>query len=77
MHFENKARDQISNRKKRKIEIFDFEVFQKKMHMPSRGKYILHILFGAFQVTPRISTSYKLPIISELGLRRVAWTAQL
>ena len=27
--------------------------FQKQMHMPSRAKYILHILFGTFQETSR------------------------
>ena len=41
--------------KREKLKLFDFGPFQKKMHMPSRGKYILHILFGAFHVTPRIT----------------------
>ena len=35
-----------------KLNMFDFGAFQKQM--PSRAKYLLHILFGAFQVTPRI-----------------------
>ena len=34
--------------------MFDFGAFQEKIHMPSRAKYILHILFGAFQETLRI-----------------------
>ena len=32
----------------------DFGAFQGKMHMPSRAKFILHILFRAFHGTPRI-----------------------
>ena len=32
---------------------FDFGAFQNFLHMPSRAKYILHILLGPFQVTPR------------------------
>ena len=31
-----------------------FGAFKKQMHMPSRAKYILRILFGTFQVTPHI-----------------------
>ena len=38
-----------------KMSIFDFGAFRKKMHMQSRATYIFHILFGAFQVTPRIT----------------------
>ena len=32
-----------------------FWTFKKQMHMPSRAKYILHILLGAFHVTGRMS----------------------
>ena len=41
-----------SNREK--LKLFDFGVFQKFIQMPSRAKYLLHILFGAFQVPSRI-----------------------
>ena len=37
-----------------KIKLFDFGAFQIKMHMASREKYIFHMLFGAFYITPRI-----------------------
>ena len=33
--------------------MFGFGVFQEKMYMPSRAKYILHMLFWAFQGTSR------------------------
>ena len=39
--------------KESKMARFDSGAFQKQMHMPSRAKYFLHILFGAFQVTYR------------------------
>jgi len=50
-----KSRDQISNRKIEKLEVFEFVTFQKNMHMASREKYIFHMLFGAFHITPRIN----------------------
>ena len=37
-----------------KLKLLDFGAFQKFMQMPSRGKYLLHILFEAFQVPSRI-----------------------
>ena len=37
-----------------KMKVFDFGAFQKYMHMASREKYIFHMLFGAFHITPRI-----------------------
>ena len=43
----------LKTRKEPKMNIFDFGAFQKQMHMPSRAKYLLHILFGAFQETSR------------------------
>ena len=48
--------------KREKLKLFDFWAFQKKMHMTPRGKYVLHILFGAFQVTsvPRVSARLKI-----------------
>ena len=39
-----------------KMNMFDFGAFRKKMHMLSHDKILLHILFGAFQVTPRTFT---------------------
>ena len=33
--------------------MFDFGEFQDKIQMPSRAKYILHMLFDAFQRTFR------------------------
>ena len=36
--------------KEPKMNMFDFWAFQKQMHMPSRAKYILRILFGAFEM---------------------------
>ena len=36
--------------KREKLKLLHFGAFQKKTHMPSRGKYTLHILFGAFNV---------------------------
>ena len=41
---------------KSKMKIFDFGAFQINMHMASREKYIFHMLFGAFHITPRIMT---------------------
>lgn len=52
-HFEKKARDQVENEKRTENEYVRFWDISGKMHMPSRAKYILNILFGAFQVTPR------------------------
>ena len=40
-HFKKLARDQFSNRG-----------ISKNMHMASREKYIFHMLFGAFHITP-------------------------
>ena len=37
-----------------KLKLFDFGVFQNFLQMPSRAKYLLHILFGAFQLPSRI-----------------------
>ena len=37
------------------MKVFDFGAFQINMHMASREKYIFHMLFGAFHITPRIS----------------------
>ena len=34
--------------------MFEFGPFQKNMHLASREKYIFHMLFGAFHITPRI-----------------------
>ena len=31
-----------------KMKLFDFGAFQKQMHMPSREKYIFHVLFRTF-----------------------------
>ena len=60
--------------------MFDFGAFQKEMYMPSRAKYLLHILFGAFQVTPRINDFwdfYTLPwnskICSSLVVTHESW----
>ena len=36
------------------MNIFDFGAFRKKMHIPSHDKFLFHMLFGAFHVTPRI-----------------------
>ena len=43
--------------KREKLKLFDFGAFQKFMQMPSREKYLLHILFGAFQVPSRSRNS--------------------
>ena len=37
--------------KREKLTLFDFGAFQKKMRMPSRAKYIFHILCWAFHGT--------------------------
>ena len=37
------------------MNMFDFGAFQKQMYMPSRAKYLLRKLFGAFQETSRIN----------------------
>ena len=53
----------LKTRKEPKINMFDFEAFQEKMHMLSREKYPLQMLFGAFQDTSRtIITTH--PILS-------------
>ena len=41
--------------KREKLKLFDFGAFQEKLHMPSRAKYLLRKLFGAFQETSRIN----------------------
>ena len=43
----------LKTRKESKMNMFDFEVFQKTMHMLLREKYLLKMLFGAFQDTHR------------------------
>ena len=59
-HFEKKARDQfnfsyliLKTENEPKMNIFDFGAFRKKMHMPSHDKFLFHMLFGAFHITPR------------------------
>ena len=54
---QKKARDQFKNGKRTENRCVRFWGISKTnayhmQHMPSRAKYILHILFGAFQVTP-------------------------
>ena len=57
-HFEKKHVINFKTRKKPKMNMFDFGAFQKQMYMPSREKYLLHILSEAFQVPSRtIQTS--------------------
>ena len=41
--------------KEPKMNMFDFGVFQEKVHMLSHEKYLLQMLFGAFQDNSRIS----------------------
>ena len=36
-----------------KMKVFDFGAFRIRMHMASREKYMFHMLFGAFHITPR------------------------
>ena len=42
----------LKTRKEPKMNMFDFGAFQEKLHMLSREKYLLHMLFGAFHDTP-------------------------
>ena len=59
-HFENKKHViDFKTGQEPKMAGFDFGAFQKQMHMPSRAKYLLHILFGAFQETSRMVTLVK------------------
>ena len=44
----------FEQKKREKLKLFDFGAFQEKLHMPSRAKYLLHKLFGAFHDTPCI-----------------------
>ena len=44
----------IKNRKWTENEHLRFWGISKKMHMPSRNKFLFHMLFGAFNVTSRI-----------------------
>ena len=44
----------IRTKNREKLKVFEFWAFQKKLHMPSREKYIFHMLFRAFHDTPRI-----------------------
>ena len=37
-------------RKESKMYMLDFGAFQEKMHVSSGAKFVLHILFGPFQV---------------------------
>ena len=48
-HFEKKHAINFKTGKAPKLIMFDFGAFQEKLHMLSRAKYLLHILFGAFQ----------------------------
>ena len=52
-HFEKKHVINFKTGKAPKSNMFDFGAFQEKMHMPSRAKFIFHILFGAFQEISR------------------------
>ena len=45
----------IRTKKKEKLKVFEFWAFQKNMLMPSREKYIFHMLFRAFLNTSRIN----------------------
>ena len=44
----------LKTKNKSKMKVFDFGAFQINMLMASREKYIIHILFWAFHITPRI-----------------------
>ena len=44
----------IRTKNREKLKVFEFWAFQKIEHMPSREKYIFHMLFRAFHNTPRI-----------------------
>ena len=39
-------------KKREKLKVFEFWAFQKQVHMPSREKYIFHMLFRAFNNNP-------------------------
>ena len=45
----------IRTKNREKLKVFEFWTFQKNMHMPSREKYIFHMLFRAFKNTPRMT----------------------
>ena len=38
----------FQTKKEPKMKFFDFGAFQKQLHIPSREKYIFHMLSGAF-----------------------------
>ena len=62
----------LKTRKEPKINMFDFGAFQEKLHMLSREKYLLHMLFGAFHDTPCsifITSSLRLGISRTTGPR--------
>ena len=64
-HFEKKARDRFENEKRTENEHVRFWGISGKMHMLSREKYLLHMLYGASQDTSRIIIS------NEFQFRRV------
>ena len=53
-HFEKKARDRFENEKRTENEYLRFWGISEKTRLPSRAKFILHILFGEFEVISRI-----------------------
>ena len=47
--------------------MYNFGAFQIKMHMASREKYIFHMLFGAFHITPgMLSEQIGINMLSEV-----------
>ena len=50
----NKHVTSLKMKNEPKMKVFDFGAFQKNMHLASREKYIFHMLFGAFHITPGI-----------------------
>ena len=52
-----------------KMKLFDFGAFQNFKQMLSHDKIIFHMLFGAFQVTPRISVTCQSVYISSEQFR--------
>ena len=46
----------IRTKNRENLKVFEFWAFQKNLHMPSREKYIFHMLFRAFHDTPRSYT---------------------
>ena len=60
-----------------KMKVFDFWAFQINMHMASREKYIFHMLFGAFHITPRIYTFQKGPDLDSIKKSFVRTEARL